>query len=143
MAGELFGVPLRRLFFGGSGGALTDWRTGSLTGEMDWIETPSAHFFKINVPGLGKDEVKVQLEEGGWILVQGEPKEKTLVPRDATWRMTERGKGELAWRFCLPDDVKQDQIKAQVNNGLLTLVASKELPPPRPKTRSIAVTSKL
>ena len=142
MADDLFGIPLRRLFWGPS----TDWRAGS-AGHADWIETPSAHILKINVPGLARDEVKVQLEEGNVLHVRGEAAaaaSKEEPPhKDAVWHVAERGKGEFSRRFALPDDVKADHIKAHVENGVLTVVAPKETSPPKPKSRTIAVSSKL
>ncbi|CAA6659384.1 unnamed protein product [Spirodela intermedia] len=130
MAEEFFGGPLRRLFW------------GPLPCSMDWIETPSAHIFKINAPGFGREEVKVQLEEGSVIHVRGEAKEEPI-SKEAIWRLAERGKGDFSRRFPLPEDAKPDQIRAQVENGVLTVVVPREVAPPRPKSRSITVSSKL
>lgn len=47
MADSLLGHPLRRFFW--SPPIVRDW-SGS-TALMDWLESPSAHFFKLNVPG--------------------------------------------------------------------------------------------
>ncbi|CAA7395694.1 unnamed protein product [Spirodela intermedia] len=140
MAEEFFGGPLRRLFWGPAA-VFSEWRAGA-AGEMDWIETPSAHIFKINAPGFGREEVKVQLEEGSVIHVRGEAKEEPI-SKEAIWRLAERGKGDFSRRFPLPEDAKPDQIRAQVENGVLTVVVPREVAPPRPKSRSITVSSKL
>lgn len=86
--------------------------------------------------------MKVQLEEGSVIHVRGEAKEEPI-SKEAIWRLAERGKGDFSRRFSLPEDAKPDQIKAQVENGVLTVVVPREVAPPRPKSRSIAVSSKL
>ena len=86
--------------------------------------------------------MKVQLEEGGVVHVRGEPREEQI-SKDAIWRIEERERGDFSRRFHLPEDVKEEQIKAQVENGVLTVFVPKEIMPPRSKARSIAVTSKL
>ncbi|XP_072953300.1 16.0 kDa heat shock protein, peroxisomal [Typha angustifolia] len=138
MADVFFGNPFRRLVW--SPPVLREWH-GSAAGSMDWIETSSSHLIKINVPGFGREEIKVQLEEGNVLSIRGEAKEET--PKDAVWHVAERGKGEFAREVALPDHVRADQIKAQVENGVLTVVIPKEPIPAKPKPRSITVSSKL
>ncbi|CAH1429401.1 unnamed protein product [Lactuca virosa] len=141
----LFGDPFRRFFFNPP-----IYRTGSVTtGLMDWFETPQAHFIKINVPGYSKEDVKVQVEEGNVLVVRGEggkEKEKEM-EKGTVWHVAERGGGVEGVGFSreieLPEDVKVDQIKAQVENGVLTVVLPKDLSPKASKVRNIHVSSKL
>ncbi|KAJ7567425.1 hypothetical protein O6H91_02G146300 [Diphasiastrum complanatum] len=32
--------------------------------RVDWVETSEAHVFKADLPGLKKEEIKVQVEDG-------------------------------------------------------------------------------
>lgn len=74
--------------------------------------------------------------EGG----KEEPREK-----DMLWHVGERGSGRggFSREIELPDNVKADQIKAQVENGVLTVVVPKDATPKPSKVRNIHVTSKL
>ncbi|KAK9074886.1 hypothetical protein SSX86_003205 [Deinandra increscens subsp. villosa] len=141
----LFGDPFRRFFINPP-----IYRTGSSTAAlMDWFETPQAHFIKINVPGYSKDDMKVQVEEGNILVVRAESAKETSKEKkekeETVWHVAERGGGLAGFsrEIELPEDVKIDQIKAQVENGVLTVVLPKDLSPKPSKVRNIHVSSKL
>ncbi|KAI3712683.1 hypothetical protein L1987_71245 [Smallanthus sonchifolius] len=136
-----FGDPFRRFFV-----HPPIYRTGSTTALMDWFETPHAHFIKINVPGYSKDDVKVQVEEDNILVVRAGSGKETSKEKenDTVWHVAERGGlNGFSREIELPEDVKVDQIKAQVENGVLTVVLPKDLSPKPSKVRNIHVTSKL
>uniref|UniRef100_A0A0D9WNX1 Uncharacterized protein n=1 Tax=Leersia perrieri TaxID=77586 RepID=A0A0D9WNX1_9ORYZ len=146
MADLFFGGPFRRLLYARPAFS-PDWAS-SATAAMDWVETPTSHVIRINVPGLGKDDVKVQVEDGNVLSVRGVPppspeKEKEREGKEAVWHVAERGRPEFAREVALPADVRVDQIRASVENGVLTVVVPKEPAPARPRPRPIAVSSKL
>ncbi|OAY79302.1 16.0 kDa heat shock protein, peroxisomal [Ananas comosus] len=146
MADVFFGSPFRRLFWSPS--VLGEWRGSSAAGAMDWIETPSSHILKINVPGFGRDDIKVQLEEGNVLSIRGEGSSSSAAGKEEAskeweWHVAERGKGEFAREIALPDNAKAENIKASVDNGVLTIVIPKEPIPAKPKPRAIPISSKL
>ncbi|KAH7557032.1 hypothetical protein ACOSP7_026405 [Xanthoceras sorbifolium] len=123
------------------------WSSGS-TAPMDWLESPSSHIFKIDVPGLSKESIKVHVEEGNILVIKGEgikeeanEKEK----KESVLHVNERGtgKGEFSREIELPENVKLDHIKAHVENGVLTIVVPKDSTPKPNKVRNISVTSRL
>ncbi|EYU35267.1 hypothetical protein ABFS82_06G128900 [Erythranthe guttata] len=93
------------------------------TSRIDWKETPEAHIFKADVPGLKKEEVKVEVEEGNVLQISGERSREE--EKNDTWHRLERSSGKFLRRFRLPENTKLDQIKANMENGVLTVTVPK------------------
>lgn len=96
--------------------------------------------------GYSKDNIKVQVGDGNVLHIKGEGgKEEQLNAKDTVWHVAERGtgKGEFSREIELPENVKVDQIKAQVENGVLTITVPKDTNQKSSKVRNINVTSKL
>lgn len=64
-------------------------------------------------------------------------------PKEAIWHIQgRRAKGDLSSQIGLPENVKADLIKAQVENGVLTIVAPKDSSP-KSRSRNVPISSKL
>ncbi|VFQ99451.1 unnamed protein product [Cuscuta campestris] len=92
--------------------------------RIDWKETPEAHVFKADVPGLKKEEVKVEVEEGRVLQISGE-RSKEKEEKSDTWHRVERSSGRFLRRFRLPENARVDQVKAAMENGVLTVTVPK------------------
>ncbi|XP_060202148.1 18.2 kDa class I heat shock protein-like [Lycium barbarum] len=93
--------------------------------RIDWKETPQAHIFKVDVPGIKKEEVKVEVEEGRILQISGE-RSREQEEKNDQWHRMERSSGKFLRRFRLPENVKMGEIKAAMENGVLTVTVPKE-----------------
>ncbi|TXG74043.1 hypothetical protein EZV62_002622 [Acer yangbiense] len=93
--------------------------------RIDWKETPEAHVFKADLPGLKKEEVKVEVEEGKILQISGE-RSKEHEEKNDKWHRIERSSGKFLRKFRLPENAKIDQVKASMENGVLTVTVPKE-----------------
>jgi len=93
--------------------------------RIDWKETPEAHIFKADLPGLKKEEVKVEVEDGRVLQISGE-RSKEQEEKNDKWHRVERSSGKFMRRFRLPENAKVDQVKASMENGVLTVTVPKQ-----------------
>ncbi|KAJ0705172.1 putative small heat shock protein HSP20 [Helianthus annuus] len=99
--------------------------TAIANARIDWKETPEAHVFKADLPGLKKEEVKVEVEDGRVLQISGE-RSREHEEKNDKWHRVERSSGKFLRRFRLPENAKMDQVKAAMENGVLTVTVPKE-----------------
>jgi HSP20 family protein len=106
--------------------------------RIDWKETPEAHVFKADLPGVKKEEVKVEVEDGNVLVISGE-RSKEKEDKNDKWHRVERSSGKFLRRFRLPENAKTDQVNAGLENGVLTVTVPKaEVKKPEVKTIEIS-----
>ena len=105
--------------------------------QIDWKETPEAHIFKADLPGLKKEEVKVEVEEGRVLQITGE-RSMEKEDKNDKWHRVERSHGKFLRRFRLPENAKLDSVKAAMENGVLTVTVPKQ-EVKNPETKSIEI----
>nr|ABX76299.1 17.66 kDa class I small heat shock protein [Ageratina adenophora] len=99
--------------------------SGFVNARVDWKETPEAHVFKADLPGIKKEEVKVEVEDDRVLQITGERNVEKEDKNDK-WHRIERSSGKFTKRFRLPENAKLDQVKAAMENGVLTITVPKE-----------------
>jgi HSP20 family protein len=92
--------------------------------RIDWKETPEAHVFKADLPGVKKEEVKVEVEDDNVLVISGE-RSKEKEDKNDKWHRLERSSGKFRRRFRLPENAKTDHVKAGMENGVLTVTVPK------------------
>ncbi|XP_076957716.1 17.3 kDa class I heat shock protein-like [Bidens hawaiensis] len=92
--------------------------------RVDWKETPEAHVFKADLPGINKEEVKVEVEDGNILQITGQ---RNIEKEDKTdtWHRVERSSGSFTRRFRPKAQVKKPDVKAAMENGVLTVTVPK------------------
>ncbi|AED97223.1 putative small heat shock protein HSP20 [Arabidopsis thaliana] len=105
--------------------------------RVDWKETPEAHVFKADLPGLKKEEVKVEVEDKNVLQISGE-RSKENEEKNDKWHRVERASGKFMRRFRLPENAKMEEVKATMENGVLTVVVPKA-PEKKPQVKSIDI----
>ncbi|KAK9683376.1 hypothetical protein RND81_10G135800 [Saponaria officinalis] len=105
--------------------------------RMDWRETPDAHVFQADLPGVKKEEVKVEVEDGNVLRISGQ-RAKEKEEKTDTWHRVERSSGQFLRKFRLPDNAKVEEVKAALENGVLTVTIPK-VEEKKPEVKSITV----
>ena len=75
--------------------------------------------------------------EGGVLQISGERKKEQEEKTDR-WHRIERNSGKFLRRFRLPENVKVDQVKASIENGVLSVFVPKE-EVKKPEVKSIEI----
>jgi HSP20 family protein len=98
----------------------------------DVFETDEAYVVEAEVPGVRKNQVDIQLNERE-LVVSGE-----IVEREGgRLRRKERRRGRFEYRVYLPGDIDPEGVKAELSDGILTVVVPKSA---TEKNRHIEIT---
>lgn len=87
------------------------------------------------MPGVGKDEVEIDLDEGV-LTIKGSTGWKN--PEDRTVMLQEFEAGCYLRRFNVAETIDQEKISASISNGLLKVILPK-LEPAKPKKIEVTV----
>ena len=85
---------------------------------VEVFESEGALNFSVEVPGLNKDDLKIDVENGH-LTISGEKKVESEDGKEYFRR--ERFYGEFTRTFRLPDSVDTDNISANLTNGVLRI----------------------
>lgn len=97
-----------------------------LSTPVDWKESSEDHVFVADLPGLKKEDVKVEVSDG-LLQISGERNvEKEDDNKDYKWHRVERCRGKFSRSFRLPGNAKANEVKASMENGVLTVTVPKQ-----------------
>jgi HSP20 family protein len=86
----------------------------------DLTETDDTYLVHVEVPGMHKDQLKVEVSDRE-LVITGEIPDQSGGKRHRSSRRT----GQFEYRATLPGDIKTDQVKAELADGVLTVTAPK------------------
>jgi len=121
-----------------------DWENISLNKEgnflpsVDIIEDKEAFHFKMDLPEVRKEDIKVECHDGVLTISGSKKMEKDFKKDDAKYHRIERSYGSFMRSFTLPETANADLVNAEFNNGVLDLkIAKKQIAAPKTKLITI------
>lgn len=94
--------------------------------RTDIKEKDGNYIMDIDMPGLGKDDIKIELNDGYVTVSANTNKEIDDSNEDEGYIHKERYTGSYQRSYFVGKDLKEEDIKAKFNNGTLTLTFPKE-----------------
>ena len=88
---------------------------------VDLCETAEAFVVTAELPGLSRDQVRIEIHDGRLNL---HGRRDARVPCEQ-YHQVERGHGEFSRSFALPPTVDAERIAADLRDGVLTIVIPK------------------
>ena len=89
----------------------------------DVSETDDAYLVHVELPGVSKDQVDVQLQ-GGELVITGDIPEDSGQEGGRRHRSTRRS-GRFEFRAYMPGDVNPEGVTGQLSDGVLTVTVPK------------------
>lgn len=115
---RIFGRPFVHPDVGQDLLKMADWMPTS-----DISETSAAYLIKAEIPGVKKEDVKVNVQNG-MLTIQGERKQETE-EKDKKYHRIERSYGSFMRSFRIPEDADESAIKAEFKDGMLNVTLNK------------------
>lgn len=103
---------------------------------VDIGETEDSLVLKAELPGIKPDDVEIRVEDNT-LYLKGERKFEKEV-KEENLHQVERSYGTFSRSFALPSSIDSDKVKAEYQNGVLTLTMPKR-EEAKPKTIKIDV----
>jgi HSP20 family protein len=122
------------LFDAPTGGSGSGTQARRWIPAMDLVETTDHYVLRADLPGLGDEDVNVQLEDSV-LTISGERKTEQHTEPEGYYRL-ERAFGGFSRSLTLPDGIDPDSIQAHFDRGVLEITIPK---PEQKKARQVQI----
>lgn len=132
-------APLQREFnrlFDELGAGWETFTEMRLAPSMDVADNKDSVEISVELPGLKREDIKIAVD-GDMLTISGEKKAEKET-KEKNYRLVERSYGEFSRSIYLPRSVDASQIKANMTDGVLKIVAPKR---PEAQTKTIEIQS--
>ncbi len=107
--------------------------------KTDVRETEDTYELDIDMPGFKKDEIKAQVENGYLTVSAAKGLNKDEKDKKGRYIRRERYAGQCSRSFYVGDDVKEKDISAKFEDGILKLSVPKKEMKKLPESHSINI----
>eukprot|EP00698_Gefionella_okellyi_P023863 TRINITY_DN826_c0_g2_i1.p1 TRINITY_DN826_c0_g2~~TRINITY_DN826_c0_g2_i1.p1 ORF type:complete len:199 (+),score=24.28 TRINITY_DN826_c0_g2_i1:89-598(+) len=105
--------------------------------SVDVKENENALTVHAELPGMKKEDININLDNNV-LTISGQRSQEKVEDNERVHRV-ERSYGSFKRSFALPKNLKEDQIKASYNDGVLSVEIPKAAPRAKPEAKRIAV----
>ena len=92
--------------------------------RTDLKEKDGKYYLEIDIPGFDKEDIKIELQDG-YLTISAE-KDDEKEEKHVKYLKRERFSGMCSRSYYVGDNVKEEDIKANFKNGILTVEFPKE-----------------
>ena len=107
--------------------------------KTDIKETDKGYEVAIDLPGFKKDELHLELNDGYLTISAEKGLDKDEKDKNDKYIRRERYAGSMSRTFYVGDGMKEEDIHAKYENGILSLEIPKEVEKKVPEKRYIAI----
>ena len=134
---SIFGENLLDDFFGEPFGGYDYSESGLMTTDVK--DTDKGYEVTMNMPGVKKEDVKAELKDGYLTVTAQQNTNKDEKDKEGNYIRKERYSGSCQRSFYVGEGVKQEDLKAAFNNGILTVAVPKEVQKPVEEKQYITI----
>ena len=98
--------------------------------KSDIQENENGYLLDIELPGYNKEDVQAELKDGYLTITANREDKKEEKDKNGKFIRKERYTGTCKRSFYVGEEVRQEDIKAAFQNGILRLAIPKQLPQP-------------
>ncbi len=107
------------------------------TPSTDIADQGDKYEVHVEMPGIPKDKINIEVTPNN-IEISADYEESTE-EEEKNWLKRERSSMSYYRNFSLPEEIKSDQVDAELKNGILRVMLPKQTPTPEPSTKKVKV----